>query len=233
MKLLVVASLLVASSLALPQGGYLPPPPRAVLPQDCPQGQVPHGDGCAVPEVTRHVLVFTAPALPGAPQGQRAELPPPRVEHNVIFVRVPEAGGAAAAPLVIPPPQQRNVIYVLNRRPQTVNGQEVIQLPDQSTPPEVFFVNYDEGDDTILPGGISLQQALSQAQDAGGRVVEQIPELQNTYGAPALSAAPAAAIPSFNAAQPAAGLGLSPFVSLNAGLPSPGAAAPAAAAAHD
>merc|ERR1740131_506323 len=116
MKLLVVASLLVASSLALPQGGYLPPPPRAVLPQDCPQGQVPHGDGCAVPEVTRHVLVFTAPALPGAPQGQRAELPPPRVEHNVIFVRVPEAGGAAAAPLVIPPPQQRNVIYVLNRR---------------------------------------------------------------------------------------------------------------------
>merc|ERR1740131_188574 len=219
MKLLVVASLLVASSLALPQGGYLPPPPRAVLPQDCPQGQVPHGDGCAVPEVTRHVLVFTAPALPDAPQGQRAELPPPRVEHNVIFVRVPEAGGAAAAPLVIPPPQQRNVIYVLNRRPQTVNGQEVIQLPDQSTPPEVFFVNYDEGDDTILPGGISLQQALSQAQDAGGRVVEQIPELQNTYGAPALSAAPAAS------AGPAAGL--SPFVSLNVGLPSPGAAAAA------
>merc|ERR1740131_731120 len=66
MKLLVVASLLVASCLALPQGGYLPPPPRAVLPQDCPQGQVPHGDGCAVPEVTRHVLVFTAPAPPGA-----------------------------------------------------------------------------------------------------------------------------------------------------------------------
>ena len=36
-------------------------------------------------------------------------------------------------------------------------------MPHEPVNPEVFVVNYDEGDNKQLPGGISLQEALSQS----------------------------------------------------------------------
>merc|ERR1712105_577860 len=81
------------------------------------------------------------------------------------FVRTQNSVGGSNA-VVVPPPKQKTLFYVLNRRPDALN-QEVIEVPSAPVKPEVFFVNYDQGDDTQLPGGVSLQQALSQSVQQG------------------------------------------------------------------
>ncbi|XP_042219246.1 pupal cuticle protein 36a-like [Homarus americanus] len=135
----------------------------------CGAGQIRHVDGsCVTPTVTRNLYVYTAPDVPHT-TGPRPDIPPPRVEHNVIFIRAPE-GGFGLQPVVVPPPQQRNVVYVLNKRTQ--HGQQVVHVPaPEPQIPQVYFVNYADGENPTLPSGVDLQSALSSASHGSGEVI--------------------------------------------------------------
>lgn len=158
--------------LSLGSGSVFPSNvPTAPLPR-CVEGEVRNIDGsCVIPEVTRSVFVYEPPAHLQLSPGPPPDIPLPRIERNVVFVRLPEGGGAPE-PIIIPPPAQNNVIYVLNK--QTGGGQapRVIEVPaPPSTSPEVIFVNYEDGENPILPGGFDLQTALSAAIASGGQVI--------------------------------------------------------------
>ncbi|XP_063593755.1 uncharacterized protein LOC134770729 [Penaeus indicus] len=136
----------------------------------CKEGEILHVDGtCVVPEITRNVFLYDAPQQ--SPNTVTPpDIPPPKVDYNIIFVRLPE-GGAGPEPIIIPPPRQENIVYVLNK-----NGgggaQRVIEVttPPPSNP-EVYFVNYGEGENPTLPIGVDLQTALNAATEASGQVV--------------------------------------------------------------
>ena len=130
-----------------------------------------HVDGrCVTPEVSRKVYIYSIPEQP-RPTGPRPTVPLPKVEHNILFVRIPENPGGQD-PIVVPPPQQKNIVYVLNKG-ATVVGQKVITVPPPAKKePEVYFVNYEEGENPTLPGGIDLQTALNSAVHQGvGQVI--------------------------------------------------------------
>ncbi|XP_063593916.1 uncharacterized protein LOC134770918 [Penaeus indicus] len=135
---------------------------------ECQKGEIRHVDGsCVLPKITRKVFVFSVPKQEQERADSIPELPPPRVEHNVLFVRLPE-GGFGPEPIVIPPPRQENIIYVLNK--QGYQAQRVIEVPAHPpSEPEIYFVNYDEGDNPTLHGGLDLQTALDSAVVAGGQ----------------------------------------------------------------
>ncbi|XP_050707684.1 uncharacterized protein LOC126992897 [Eriocheir sinensis] len=135
----------------------------------CGHGQVRHVDGsCVSPQVTRNLYVYRAPGL--APiVGPRPHVPPPRVEHNVIFIHSPDTL-TGQKPIVVPPPKQKNVVYLLSKRPQL--DQQVIEVPaPEQQAPEIFFVNYAEGENPFLPTGEDLQSALSKASQGSGELV--------------------------------------------------------------
>ncbi|XP_066973315.1 uncharacterized protein [Macrobrachium rosenbergii] len=137
----------------------------------CTDGQVLHVDGrCVTPQVMRNIYVYDVPAQP-RPVGPRPTIPLPKVDHNILFVRLPEGGGALE-PIVIPPPQQKNIVYVLNKG-TAVGGQKLINVPaPPKSQPEVFFVNYGDGQNPTLPGGVDLQTALNSAVHQGiGQVI--------------------------------------------------------------
>ncbi|XP_053627781.1 uncharacterized protein [Cherax quadricarinatus] len=135
----------------------------------CGGGKILHVDGsCVTPLVTRNLFVYKAP--PVAPLvGPKPYIPPPKVEHNVIFIHAPESG-LGVEPIIVPPPQQKNVVYVLNKRPEIDHKVVHIPQPEQHTP-QVYFVNYAEGDNPTLPTGGDLKSALSSAAHGGGQVV--------------------------------------------------------------
>nr|XP_027239535.1 uncharacterized protein LOC113830525 [Penaeus vannamei] len=137
---------------------------------DCQEGEVRHVDGsCVVPEITRKVFVFSVPKQERNPIDSTVDLPPPKVEHNILFVRLPE-GGVGPEPIVVPPPRQENIIYVLNKQGEL--GQRVIEVPAHPpSEPEIYFVNYAEGENPTLPGGLDLQTALGSAADATGQLI--------------------------------------------------------------
>nr|XP_045581426.1 translation initiation factor IF-2-like [Procambarus clarkii] len=135
----------------------------------CGGGQVRHVDGsCVTPLVTRNLFVYSAPDL--APViGPRPYIPPPTVEHNILFIRAPESG-PGPEPIVVPPPQQKNTLYVLGKRP--AYNQQIIQVPaPEQESPDVYFVNYGDGDNPSLPTGEDLQSALRSAAQGGGTVI--------------------------------------------------------------
>ena len=137
-------------------------------PIGCGPGEVLNTDGtCAVPEVNRKIYVFAAKDVPQPPIIPPS--PEPEVNIDVVFVKTPE-GVVGGKPVVVPPPEQKTVVYVLSKRPTV--GQEVIEFPTVPQEPEVFFVNYDEKDNPVLPGGISLQQALQQAAQSEGGIID-------------------------------------------------------------
>lgn len=144
--------------------------PDGKLERECPEGEIRHVDGsCVTPEITRKVFVFSVPKHARTATVSLPNLPPPRVEHNVLFVRLPE-GGAGPDPIVVLPPRQENVIYVLSKQGEQV--QRVIEVPAHpASEPEIYFVNYEEGENPTLPGGVDLHTALSSAAEADGRSV--------------------------------------------------------------
>nr|XP_027210096.1 H/ACA ribonucleoprotein complex subunit GAR1-like [Penaeus vannamei] len=133
------------------------------------EGEVLHVDGtCVIPEITRKVYLFNVPEQEQA-VGPAPSIPPPAVEHNILFVRLPEEG-PAPEPIVLPPPRQNNIVYVLNKQDEQV--QRVIEVPAQpQADPEIYFVNYQEGENPTLPIGVDLETALSSAAAAGGQVL--------------------------------------------------------------
>nr|XP_027223499.1 uncharacterized protein LOC113815671 [Penaeus vannamei] len=155
---------------AVPQGYKLPKPSGpSFKPGGCGSGQVRHADGrCVRPEVHSRVFLYDVPANQG-PSTQPKYVPRPKLERNVIFVRLPE-GAQGPAPIVVPPPQQQHVVFVLNK--QSEQNQQVIELPaPPASNPEVFFVNYAEGENPSLPIGVDLQTALNSASQGSGQVV--------------------------------------------------------------
>jgi len=134
----------------------------------CGAGQIRDAHGqCITPEVTRNLYLYAAPRQQIETRAPK-HIPNPKVHLNYVFVRT-EGGVGGAQPVVVPPPKQKTLVYVLNKR---LNAQEaeVIEVPANPTQPEVFFVNYEEGEDTQLPGGVSLQQALSQSLQQGQNI---------------------------------------------------------------
>ncbi|XP_037791508.1 ATP-dependent RNA helicase A-like isoform X3 [Penaeus monodon] len=168
MKLLILA--LVAAASAAPQGYNLPSPTGPSFDSgSCGSGQVRHVDGsCVTPQVNSRVFLYDVPANEGV-VNRPDYIPEPKVERNIIFVRLPE-GADGPEPIVVPPPQQQHVVYVLNK--QSEHDQRVIEVPaPPQSNPEVFFVNYAEGENPTLPSGVDLQTALSSASQGGGQVV--------------------------------------------------------------
>nr|XP_027224082.1 ATP-dependent RNA helicase A-like [Penaeus vannamei] len=136
----------------------------------CQDGQILHVDGsCITPVITRKVYLYDAPEVPEGPGGPPPSVPPPKVEHNILFVRVPEAA-PPPEPIIVPPARQENVVYVLNK--QEEQSQQVIEVtPHPASDPEIYFVNYQEGENPTLPLGVDLETALSVASAAGGDVI--------------------------------------------------------------
>ncbi|XP_042219235.1 uncharacterized PE-PGRS family protein PE_PGRS54-like [Homarus americanus] len=191
MKLLVFVSILVAAASAALQSYNLPTQSEATqsiptqsestpLNGGCKEGEVLNVFGsCVVPTVSRQVFLFTIPEQPES-YGPSPEIPPPRVEHNILFIRTPE-GGQGPEPIIVPPPRQQHVVYVLNK--QSDQSQRVIEVPaPPSENPEVYFVNYGEGDNPTLPGGIDFQTALNSAIQGDGQVIAGAGGLSDNNG---------------------------------------------------
>ncbi|KAK8385944.1 hypothetical protein O3P69_010594 [Scylla paramamosain] len=175
------------SSALEPQGSTQPKHSAgAVLGGRCPEGHVVHADGsCVVPEVTRDLYVFSIPDTPRRPSKPLPTLPPPRVHEHVLFIRAPE-GGHAAQPLLVPPPAQKSVVYIL-REESPDEDPRVIQAPaPPPARPEVFFVNYEDGENPSLHGGLDLQQVLQTVTSAPPSLqephhVQEAPEQQTHF----------------------------------------------------
>ncbi|XP_037791902.1 uncharacterized protein LOC119587213 [Penaeus monodon] len=168
MKLLVLA--LVVAVSAIPEGYNLPRPSGPFFtPGGCSDGQVLHVDGrCVTPQVVKRVFVYDVP-LNVADAKKPQYIPEPKVERNMIFVRLPD-DSVGPEPIVVPPPRQQHVIYVLNK--QLEQDQRVIEVPaPPASDPEVFFVNYAEGENPTLPNGVDLQTALGSAVQGAGEIV--------------------------------------------------------------
>ncbi|CAL4091309.1 unnamed protein product, partial [Meganyctiphanes norvegica] len=136
----------------------------------CGRGLVQNAHGtCVQPEVTRNVFVYAAPKMPHEGTNTSLEVPRPKIEYNLVFVRTPK-GNSKGEPIIVPPPQQKTLVYVLSKNND--NGtQEIIEVPTgPKHDPEVYYVNYDEGDNPILPGGIELKNALSTTVQPGQTV---------------------------------------------------------------
>ncbi|XP_071543441.1 uncharacterized protein [Panulirus ornatus] len=135
----------------------------------CGPGQVRHVDGnCVVPQVTRNLYVFNGPEVEPI-VGPPPQIPLPQVRHNVILVHASDSN-VRQNTFVVPPAEERNTLYILQRTPEV--EQEVIHLPETQKPtPDVFFVNYRDGDNPTLPTGEKLQDALVAASQGGSRVI--------------------------------------------------------------
>ncbi|XP_027223489.2 uncharacterized protein [Penaeus vannamei] len=169
MDLLLVLALATIASAA-PQGYSLPKPSGPSFNAgSCGKGQVRHVDGsCVTPEVSRRVFLYDVPPNEAA-VGRPKQIPKPKLQRNVIFVRLPD-GAQGPDPIVVPPPRQQHVLFVLNKQSQ--QNQQVIEVPAPPlSNPEVFFVNYAAGENPTLPSGVDLQTALSSASQGSGRVV--------------------------------------------------------------
>ena len=137
----------------------------------------PPDGSCVPPVIRRNVYVFTAPYVPRQPL-PRPYVPAPQVEHNVLFIRTPEKQ-PDPEPIVVPPPRQEHTIYVLNKDAMP-EQQKVISVPSVPEKPEVYFVNYEDGENPVLPGGLDLHSALSAAHEVTGAAA--LPEAHGSYG---------------------------------------------------
>ncbi|XP_042856375.1 glycine-rich protein 23-like isoform X2 [Penaeus japonicus] len=180
MKILVLFLASVAVASAAPQGYGLPTPSGPSFGPSfgptsgpssggCSPGQVRHVDGrCVTPRENRRVFLYEVPSnvvFNGAP----VNIPEPTVETNIVLIRTPE-GLQGPDPVVVPPPRQQHVVYVLNK--QSEHDQRVIEVPaPPPSNPEVYFVNYAEGENPTLPSGVDLQSALGAASQGGGQVI--------------------------------------------------------------
>ncbi|XP_063593912.1 uncharacterized protein LOC134770913 [Penaeus indicus] len=135
----------------------------------CSGGQVRHADGrCVTPRENRRVFLYEVPpntVFSSAP----TNIPEPTVDTNILLIRTPH-GFLGPDPVVVPPPRQQHVVYVLNE--QSEYGQRVIEVtaPPPANP-EVYFVNYAEGENPTLPSGVDLQSALSAASQGDGQII--------------------------------------------------------------
>merc|ERR1719431_1974415 len=137
----------------------------------CSFGQARDSSGnCVNARVTKSLYLFGgAPDLRAnvIPAGR---IPEAKIHYNYVFIKAPEVSGGSS-PVVGPVPQQKTIVYVLAKNPET-QQQQVVELESDPVRPDVFFVKHDGVNlERELPGGISLRQALNQAEQTG-RVIE-------------------------------------------------------------
>ena len=128
----------------------------------CPKGleRTIHGQ-CVQPAVSQDLFLFKAPSY--KVHHKKAHYKhKPKVHYNLVFIRSPTYEDHKIRPLVVPPPKQQTLVYLLSKKPHGYK-QDVIEVPLENSKPEVFFVDYKDGDNPVLPGGIDLKTALSQA----------------------------------------------------------------------
>ncbi|XP_018027511.1 ATP-dependent RNA helicase A [Hyalella azteca] len=131
----------------------------------CGDGFVRKIDGsCVRPIIKKSIFLFDAPKFKVKYQPP-PRIPAPAIDYNYVFIKAPDPVTAPQA-VVVPPPQQKTLVYVLNKQ-LGQQQQEVIEVPSEVSAPEVYFINYNEGENPTLPGGIDLQTALSQSAHAG------------------------------------------------------------------
>lgn len=120
-----------------------------------------HVDGrCVRPRVNGRVFVYDIPSTTKVTRPP-PYIPKPIVETTHLLIRTPERG-QGPDPIVVPPPKQEQIVYVLNK--QMEQSHKVIEVPaPPPSEPEVYFVNYAEGENPILPIGVDLQTALNAA----------------------------------------------------------------------
>ena len=87
----------------------------------------------------------------------------PKVHYNLVFIRAPNVDNNPLGPIIVPPPKQKTLVYLLSKKPHGFK-QDIIEVPHTPTKPEVFFVNYKDGENPLLPGGIDLHTALKSSQ---------------------------------------------------------------------
>lgn len=64
-----------------------------------------------------------------------------------------------------------SAVYILNKQPR--ENQKLIEVPaPPPSEPEVYFINYSEGENPILPNGIDLQTALNAAIQGSTAIVD-------------------------------------------------------------
>lgn len=170
MKTLILILASAAVTSADLRGYSLPTPtgPSVHL-GGCSGGQVRHADGrCVTPRENRRVFLYEVPpntVFSSAP----TNIPEPTVDTNILLLRTPH-GFLGPDPVVVPPPRQQHVVYVLNK--QSEHGQRVIEVTaPPPAEPEVYFVNYAEGENPTLPSGVDLQSALGAATQGDGQTI--------------------------------------------------------------
>ena len=143
----------------------------------CPAGEVAHMGRCVRPRINRRVFLYDIPRNYKINQAE-LNIPEPEIDTNVILIRTPTEL-LAPKPIIVPPPQQNHVVYVLNK--QLEQDQRVIQVtaPPPSNP-EVFFVNYEEGENPVLPIGVDLETAVNAALPLAGDGIGQA--VDNSFG---------------------------------------------------
>ncbi|XP_063593913.1 uncharacterized protein LOC134770914 [Penaeus indicus] len=163
MTALVLIYIILFAVPAVPQGNYQPLHTGTSFDKGrCGPGQLRHVNGrCVTPRVSRRVYLFEVPAPPPPSHIPPPHIPEPTVEVTDMLIKIPERGHSPP-PIIVPPPKQRDVLYVLNKQSQ--QDQRVIEVP---APPsfnhEVYFVDYADGDNPVLPSGFDLAEALRVA----------------------------------------------------------------------
>nr|XP_027206527.1 uncharacterized protein LOC113800008 [Penaeus vannamei] len=133
---------------------------------------------CDARRVNRRVFLYDVPS--NVQTSGPVNIPDPHVETNIVLIRTPE-GGLGQQPVVIPPPRQNHVVYILNK--QNREGPGVIEVPSSGpSTPEVYFVNYAEGENPTLPGGVDLQSALQAASQGAAQAVGLVGQSSSTVG---------------------------------------------------
>lgn len=135
----------------------------------CKEGEVLNVDGkCTQPLVSKNVFVYDAPPIEPIVVPP-PELPRPKVDFNIVFVRTPEKP-KNLDPIVVPPPQKKTLVYVLSQNP--LLEQDVIEVPPgPPQTPEVYYINYNKGDNPSLAGGVSLQEVLTSLKQQEGKLL--------------------------------------------------------------
>ncbi|MCL4167151.1 UNVERIFIED_CONTAM: hypothetical protein GTU68_024413, partial [Idotea baltica] len=120
---------------------------------------------CVDATVSKTIFLYESPFPDYEEDLPAPKVPKPKLDVNYVFVRTPQQP-PAPDPVVVPPPQQRTLVYVLTKNGQ--KEQQVIEVPTRpGQPPDVFYVNYNEGDNPLLAGGLTLREVLAHKRRQG------------------------------------------------------------------
>lgn len=136
----------------------------------CKEGEILHIDGtCVLPEITRRFFIFSVPTSVQKDPAPPRSLPVPKVERHVLIVRLPEAN-LGPEPVLVPPPRQSNIIYVLSKQSQQT--QRIVEVPaSPPSEPEIYFVDYKEGENPSLPGAVDFHTVIDSANKTESQII--------------------------------------------------------------